>query len=153
MNDIEDCLLSSKRIKFGNIKVGDRVLRGRQGKIHYKTVVQVIDNRNNPNVSKFRRWRPLIAVFDDGSTMSLWTRTDIFITRITGKISGTLFTESMTTDVIPYLEIAYQASRNVLATGIGRVNDPRYVKSINQLYNIINRLQKLVNEEVKQMEE
>ena len=150
MNDLESVLLTSKRVKFKNLKVGDRVLRGSRSKIHYKTVVSIVDKSNDPNINSWtRRMRPTAAILDDGSELSLWSETDLFITRITGEIPDTLFTDCMTTEVIPYLEMAYQSLRNLQATGMIAANDPKHLNKVKELWSIINRFQKEVNNEVK----
>lgn len=150
MNDLESLLLTSKRVKFKNLKVGDRILRGRRSKIHYKTVVSIVDKSNNPCVNPWtRRLRPTAVILDDGSELSLWSETDLFITRITGEISDTSFTDCMTTEVIPYLEMAYQSLRNLQATGMTAANDPKHLNKVKELWSIINRFQKEVNDDVK----
>lgn len=143
MCDLESIMVMPKRVKFSELQVGDRVLRGRRNNLTYKTVAEI---RSTNRVD--RRLRPKRVIFTDGTDLCLWENTDMFITRIRGEVTESTFTTSMTTEVLPYLEYAYQALRCLQSLEVSAATDPKHVEDVRRLGCMIDRFKKRVDAEV-----
>lgn len=144
MCDLESIMVMPKRVKFSELQVGDRVLRGRRNNLTYMTVAKIQSINHGYGLMRSRK-----VIFTDGSELSLWDNTDVFITRIRGEIIESTFTTSMTTEVLPYLEYAYQALRCLQSLEVSAAIDPKQIEDVRKLGCMIDRFKKRVDTEVK----